>query len=235
MITSKQASLICLTGLLGLIATQQGCGSDPSAPSGTPSAGAPAAGAATIPMAGAPAGGAPAAVAGAPAAGAPAAGAPAGGGGSGGASAGTGGGSSGTGGGSAGMGTGGGSAGMGTGGAAPTFAAVSALMGSNCAVSMCHDGSNAHANYKTNLYTVLTTPLPGTTDRCAGSTLVVPSNTAGSFLITAITKGGTCPKGGNSIGRMPDNCSTTSANPRACLTTAQIKTITDWVAAGAPM
>jgi hypothetical protein len=181
-------------------------------------------------------GGGGAASAGAPAAGAPAAGAPStggGGAGGGGAGGGFGGSTGGTGGGSAGMG--GGSAGMGTGGAAPTFAAVSALMGSNCAVSGCHDGSNMHANYKTNLYTVLTTPLPGTTDRCAGSTLVVPSNTAGSFLITAITKGGMCPKGGNQIGRMPDSCSTTSSNPRACLTTAQIKTITDWVAAGAPM
>jgi hypothetical protein len=125
---------------------------------------------------------------------------------------------------------------MGTGGGgAVTFAQVSALMGSSCAVSMCHDGSNTHVNYKTNLYTVLTKPLPGTTDRCAGSTLVVPSNTAGSFLITAIKQGGACPQGGNQIGRMPEGCSTTSANPRACLTTAQIKTITDWVAAGAPM
>jgi hypothetical protein len=108
-------------------------------------------------------------------------------------------------------------------------------MTASCATNGCHDGSNMHANYKTNLYSVLTMPLPGTVDRCAGSTLVVPSNTAGSFLITAITKGGACPKGGNSIGRMPDNCSTTSTNPRACLTTAQIKTITDWVAAGATM
>jgi hypothetical protein len=116
-----------------------------------------------------------------------------------------------------------------------TFAAVNAIMTASCAVSGCHDGSNMHVSYKTNLYSVLTTPLPGSTDRCAGSTLVVPSNTAGSFLITAITKGGACPKGGNSIGRMPDNCSPTSTNPRACLSAAQIKTITDWVAAGATM
>jgi hypothetical protein len=40
--------------------------------------------------------------------------------------------------------------------------------------------------------------------------------------------------GGNSIGRMPEGCSTTSTQ-KPCLTTAQIKTITDWIAAGATM
>jgi hypothetical protein len=45
----------------------------------------------------------------------------------------------------------------------------------------------------------------------------------------------TCMKGGGTemIARMPDNCSTTSTNPRACLTTAQIALIESWITAGA--
>jgi hypothetical protein len=35
--------------------------------------------------------------------------------------------------------------------------------------------------------------------------------------------------------RMPDDCSTTSATPRRCLTDAQIAMIDAWISAGAPM
>jgi hypothetical protein len=67
--------------------------------------------------------------------------------------------------------------------------------------------------------------------------LVVPNDAASSFLVKIVQGAASCTKGTGTenIGRMPDNCSTTSTNPRACLTAAEIKTITDWIAAGAPM
>jgi hypothetical protein len=240
MITSKQASLIGLAGLLGLVvATQQGCGSDTSAY--TPGAGAPSAGA---PSAGAPSAGAPSA--GAPSAGAPSAGAPATGGGGaggtfGGSTAGAGGtggsttaGAGGTGGGTA--GAGGGSAGTG-GGSAVTFAQIKTLFGSNCGVGMCHNAGSMHLNYQgtADLHALLTSPIPAGNKDCVGTTPVTPNDQT-SFLLKVVNQGGggTCPKGTGSIGRMPDGCSTTSNNPRACLTATQIKLISDWIAAGAP-
>jgi hypothetical protein len=240
MITSKQASLIGFAGLLGLVvATQQGCGSDTSGPTGSTAAGAPAAGA---PAAGAPAGGAPAGGApagGAPAGGAPAAGAPAGGGGAGGGSAGAGGssaGSGGTGGGSAGAGGGSaGSAGAGGGGAV-TFAQIKTLFGMNCGVGMCHNAGSMHLNYQTgDLHALLTSPIPAGNKDCVGTTPVT-ANDQNSFLLKVVKTGGggACPQGTGTIGRMPDMCSTSSTNPRACLTDTQIKLISDWIAAGAP-
>jgi hypothetical protein len=237
MITSKQASLICLAGLLGLVATQQGCGSDTSGPSGSTAgaatAGAPAAGGASA--AGAPAtAGAPAATAGAFATGgggAAAAGAPAtGGGGAGGGSAGTG-----TGGGSA--GTGGGSAGTGGGGAV-TFAEIKTLFGTHCGVGTCHNAASMHLNYQgtADLHALLTSPIPAGNKDCVGTTPVV-ANDQTSFLLKVVSPagGGACPKGTGTIGRMPDGCNTggTGGKPM-CLTDAQIKTLSDWIAAGAP-
>jgi hypothetical protein len=238
MITRKHASLVCLAGLLGLVATQQGCGSDTSGPNGSTAgaatagaatAGAPATGAGGAATAGAPAGGAPAGGApagGAPAGGAPAGGAPAGGAPAGGAPAG------GTGGGSA--GTGGGSAGTGGGGAV-TFAQIKTLFGSNCGVGMCHNATSMHLNYQTgDLHALLTSPIPAGNKDCVGTTPVV-ANDQTSFLLKVVNTGGTCPKGTGNIGHMPDGCNTggTGGKPK-CLTDVQIKLISDWIAAGAP-
>jgi hypothetical protein len=140
----------------------------------------------------------------------------------------------GTGGGSAGMG--GGSAGMGTGGgSAVTFAQIKTLFGTSCGVGMCHNKASGNLDYQgtADLHSLLTTAIPQGTAHGVGSTLVVP-NDATSFLISLVKGGTSCPKGGGMIGRMPDSCSTTSTNPRACLTADQIKLISDWVAAGAP-
>jgi hypothetical protein len=63
--------------------------------------------------------------------------------------------------------------------------------------------------------------------------LVTP-NDANSFLISVVKAGASCPKGGGTIGRMPDNCKTTAGGMPQCLTADQIKLISDWVAAGAP-
>jgi hypothetical protein len=150
----------------------------------------------------------------------------------------------GTGGGSAGMGTGGGSggasggsAGMGSGGgSAVTFAQIKTLFGTNCGVGMCHNASSMHLNYQTgDLHALLTSPIPAGNKDCVGTTPVMPNDQT-SFLLKVVSPGGggNCPKGTGTIGRMPDGCSTTSTNPRACLTAAQIKLISDWIAAGAP-
>lgn len=134
------------------------------------------------------------------------------------------------------LGVGGGSAGS-NGSAPATFATVSALLANNCAGSKCHGGT-AEVNFTTasGLYSRLTTPVASSIPHCAGTQLVAPGNTAGSFLLSVIQGKSTCKKGTGteSIGRMPDGCSTTSSNPRACLTTAQIQTVSAWVAAGAP-
>ena len=250
--TLTQQSLIGLTALLVLAATQA-CGGSDTTDGGV--AGAPAVHAGAGGMVGV-SGSAP--VAGAPSAGAPAGGSSSGGSGavtsggsaSGGAAAGSGGAAAGSGGATTGSGgrAGAGSGGAGVGGSAAggsagggsgtvTFAQVSGVLATGCAGAMCHGGTN-HVNLvmMQGLYTRLTTPLPATAPHCKGTTLVVPSNVAGSFLVKIITGASMCMNNGanENIPRMPDNCSTTSTNPRACLTAAQIKLVSDWVAGGAP-
>lgn len=249
MITSKQRSLIGLAAVLA-IASTQACGSDdngsPNSQAGAPGAAGAHAGApgtaGAAPIAGAPGTAGAAPIAGAPAGGAPgaagaSAGAPSsaggGAGGTGGASAGSGGGSTGgsAGKGGGGSGGGGGSAG---GGSTATFAQVTTIINSSCATGMCHNATSGQLNFKTpspDLYTVLTTAIPSSVAHCKGTTLVVPSNAAGSFLASVVKAKATCKNNGadESIARMPDNC-----NGNSCLSTAQIATISDWINAGAP-
>jgi hypothetical protein len=131
----------------------------------------------------------------------------------------------------------GGSSGAATTATAPTFAAVSALLTNNCAGSKCHGGST-QVNFTTasGLYSRLITPVASTIPHCAGTQLIAPGNTAGSFLLSVIQGKSTCKKGTGTeaINRMPDACSTTSTSPRACLTAAQIQTVSAWISAGAP-
>lgn len=253
MITSKQRSLLGLAALVA-IASTQACGSDenPVVPpqAGAPGAGSPAAagtpgagmpgvagvpGGAGLPALGGSSGAGAPGIAGASAGGAPAAGAPAGGapaGGAGGASAGSGGGSSG---GSAGKGSGGGSAaGAGGGGSTGTFAQVTAIINMSCTSGNCHSASSNQVNFKTpspDLYTVLTTAIPSSVMHCKGTTLVVPNDVAGSFLVSVVKGAAMCKNNGanENIPKMPDNC-----QGNTCLTTAQINTISSWIMAGAP-
>jgi len=255
MITSKQRTLIGLAAVIA-IASIQACSST-DAPDLTPTAGAagtrpatagtanggsaPAAGgsaaAGTPALGGGGAGGAGGAAAGAASAGAPAAGAGAGGG-----PVGTGGGSAGsaTGGGHSGGSAGGSTTGGGGAAATATFAEVKTIFGSSCSNSTnkCHDAASGHSNFSGDLYAALTTPLPATGmyQMCKGTTLVTPSNAADSFLVKLITGPGqsTCKDSGKDtkIDRMPNKCGQASPAP-ACLTAAQIKTISDWIAAGA--
>jgi hypothetical protein len=236
-------AVISVAAVLGLAATQQACSSSDNSGTPTPTAGsggaaatagAGAGGAAAT--AGAGAGGSSAGAGGSSAgAGAAAAGAGGSSAGAGGSSAGAGGSSAGAGGSRAGAGgtaaggTGGGSAGSaGSGGATVAFSDITTLFSDHCA--SCHSATTTgKLNYSNaaTLYSVLTTAIPGA-DTCAGSTLVVPGNTTTSFLLTAVKTGGACPVGGGTIGHMPLGCTTT------CLTTAQIATISDWIAEGAP-
>ncbi|MEO8902574.1 MAG: hypothetical protein ABI488_11300 [Polyangiaceae bacterium] len=241
MITSKHASVIVLAGLLGVVTTQPGCSSDTSGPTGTATAGSSGAptGAAGAGVSGGGSSGMASTAAGAPAAGAAAAGAAAAG-----AAAAGGGGSGGTGAGTAGSGgstagSGGSTAGAG-GGSAVTFAQVKTIFSSSCGTGQCHNKASGQLDFQgtTDLHGLLTTAIPGTgVAHCNGTTLVTPNNSAGSFLVTAIKGPGkvTCKKSGadEMIGRMPDNCSTSGGMP-ACLSAAQIKTISDWIDAGAP-
>jgi hypothetical protein len=243
MITSKHASVVGLFGLLALAATQ-GCGSDSDTTAGftAGSSGAPTTGAAGVSGSGV----AVSPSAGAPSAGAPGAGAPAGGAGTGGDSTGTGGDSTGTGGSSAGTGgssagtggssagTGGGStAGAGGGGSTVTFAQVKSLFGTSCGVGNCHNKASGHLDYQgtTDLHGLLTSPIPAGTKDCIGTTPVT-ANDANSFLLKVVMTGGiACPMGTGTIPRMPDGCKATGGTP--CLTNAQVKLISDWIAAGA--
>lgn len=109
------------------------------------------------------------------------------------------------------------------------------LFSTSCGVGTCHNGPpNTNLNYKgtTDLWTMLTTPIPGGVAHCVGSTLAVSKDQPGSYLL-AVVKGDTqCQKGGGNIGRMPDNC-TPNGNTK-CLTDAQVKILSDWIDAGVP-
>jgi hypothetical protein len=143
--------------------------------------------------------------------------------------------------GSGGGGTGGAGGGGGTGGGGGvTFAQVKALLAMSCKGSMCHDAGNAkqQIDWTTSdgLYMRLTTAIPDNIAHCVGNVPVVPGMPAQSLLVQAVTGPGkiTCNKKGGGtemIARMPDDCPT----DRPCLTPEQIKLISDWVAAGAPM
>jgi hypothetical protein len=153
-------------------------------------------------------------------------------GGSGGASGGSGGASGGSGGASGGSG----------GGSGVTFAQVTTLLAASCKGGNCHDKGNAKNNIDLvtmdGLYTRLTTPIPDTTSHCGGgmTTLVVPNDTAKSFLYVAVAgptndKVSCSKKGGGTemIARMPDDC----PGQRPCLNADQIKLISDWITGGA--
>jgi hypothetical protein len=121
------------------------------------------------------------------------------------------------------------------------FGQVSTLLGTKCTGSKCHGTGGMQAGLATAkgsaLYTLLTTPLPAATPHCVGVTLVT-ANDANSPLLKVVASGGkiscTMPKT-EMIGPMPDKCTTTATTATgSCLTAAQIKIISDWIAAGAP-
>jgi hypothetical protein len=245
------APLIFATASLSLLALH--CSSDPGAPSsssaGTPSSGAggtaaqagspPSGGMTTggVMSAGTNSGGTP--TGGTPTGGTPTGGTPTGGftsGGSAGKAGASGaGGTTGGGGGGGGGVAGSSGSGGGGGGTAATFAQVKDLLMKTCAGAKCHDAASDQMDWTTSdgLYMRLTTAIPQGTPHCAGKVPVVANMPDQSLLLQAV-KGSMPMCDSKALGRMPDNCSTSSATPRACLTDAQIKTISDWISAGAP-
>jgi len=132
-------------------------------------------------------------------------------------------------GGNAAGGRGGGAAG-GTGGAA-TFAQVATLLGASCGTGTCHDGAD-HVDLRNNagLYNRIVNAMPNgarTMAACKTRTLIEPGDVASSVIAQVIM----ATMSGCTNARMPDEC----PSMRACLTAAQISTITSWITAGAPM
>jgi hypothetical protein len=137
--------------------------------------------------------------------------------------------------------SGSGGGGGGTGGSSGvSFGPVKELLSKTCAGAKCHDAASMQVDWITadGLYMRLTTALPQDTPHCPGNIPVIPGNPDGSLLLQAIKGKPTCNKAGGgmeTIARMPDDCSTTGTDPRPCLTDTQIKLVSDWIAAGAPM
>jgi hypothetical protein len=133
-------------------------------------------------------------------------------------------------------GSAGASGGSGGAGSSPLFAAVKAQMAKSCGIGMCHNAASKELVFQmvddATLYKNLTTPVPTGSKHCQGSTAVV-ANDANSLLLRAIKGDTTCMNNGASqnIAQMPDDCPDKGI---ACLTAAEQKTFTDWVAAGAP-
>jgi hypothetical protein len=65
---------------------------------------------------------------------------------------------------------------------------------------------------------------------CKGDTMVTAGD-ANSLLVRIVTGSTMCKNGTamQNVAKMPDNC-----NGNGCLSTAEIQTIKDWIAAGAP-
>jgi hypothetical protein len=137
-------------------------------------------------------------------------------------------------------GSGGGSGGAGGAGGAPgaTFEQVKAIMAQSCKGTLCHEpGSMYHADWVTasTLYQNLTTPIPTNKpmQHCKGTTVVVPGNAENSLLYKLLKGKAMCMNGSmtEEVDQMPHEC----PQERECLTEAQIKTIGDWINAGAKM
>jgi len=144
---------------------------------------------------------------------------------------GTGGTSTGTGGARTGGSTGsGGAAGGSSGGG---FAAVASLLATSCATGTCHQATD-HLDLRNNagLYARLVGVKPTGTKVMTGCGTVVVAGSPSTSLLSKAVKASVS---GCTNARMPDECSTSSSNPRACLTTTQIAVIDAWITANAPM
>jgi hypothetical protein len=132
------------------------------------------------------------------------------------------------------MGAGTGGAMGGGGSTAATFAAVATILGTSCGTGTCHQGG-AHVDLRNTAGLhgrIVSQMVAGTMSNtmCRTKTYIVPNDTANS-VISQMIKAAVTGCGA----RMPDDCSTSGTNPRACLTAAQITTIDAWITAGAPM
>jgi hypothetical protein len=114
------------------------------------------------------------------------------------------------------------------------FSAVSAILDKSCATEACHNGSTeekAHVDFRPDglhARLMMMPTMSGDAD-CKSQTLVVPSMPEKSLLLAKL---GTDNAARNGCGeRMPFMCGG-GGNP--CLSDADIMTIRNWIAAGAP-
>jgi hypothetical protein len=112
-------------------------------------------------------------------------------------------------------------------------------LATSCAGNMCHSEPSQHIDWVTEagLYDRLTMPIGNNGADCKGSTPVV-KNMPDESLLVQIVKMNNPPAckaqggGAGMVNRMPNMC---GGGGTPCLTDAQIKTISDWIGAGAPM
>jgi len=106
----------------------------------------------------------------------------------------------------------------GTGGAS-AFAEVSKIIVATCASATCHGGRRNPNLTAANLYSTLTST---SVRQCGNDRMVTARDTANSALLEVVN--GQC---GNFV--MPQGC-----DILPCIAAPELKTITDWVLAGAP-
>lgn len=135
-------------------------------------------------------------------------------------------------------GAGGGGGSGGSGGATATFAQVKTILSTSCAGNMCHSEPSQHIDWVTEagLYDRLTMPIGNNGADCKGSTPVVKNMPNDSLLVQILKMNNppACKDAGmqtQNVNRMPNMCG--GGGPQ-CLSDANIKTISDWIAAGAP-
>jgi hypothetical protein len=112
-----------------------------------------------------------------------------------------------------------------------TFAEVAAILGASCGTGTCHTGTD-HVDLRNTagLYARIVSASPNaskTMTACTSRILIKPNDVANSVIAQVVM----AKVSGCTNARMPDEC----PSMRACLTVAQIATITSWITAGAPM
>jgi hypothetical protein len=112
------------------------------------------------------------------------------------------------------------------------------ILASNCSGAMCHSAGTFHMDWATEstLHANLTMPIPDSQmHHCIGNTPVVAGMPEMSLLYKVIQGDTMCNKKGGGmekLAKMPDHCGS-GANTPMCLNADQIKTIGDWITAGA--
>jgi hypothetical protein len=108
----------------------------------------------------------------------------------------------------------------GTGSVTATFSAVASIIGQRCALPACHGGGRSpKLTNSSSLYQTLTST---TVMACAGNALVKPSDPTNSALLML-------PNWECKDLTMPQGCV-----DMPCLAADELKTISDWIQAGAP-
>jgi hypothetical protein len=107
-------------------------------------------------------------------------------------------------------------------GGSSAFTQVAAIIQTQCGASSCHGGKENPKLTNTNLSTLYTTLTSTTVRQCGSDHLVTKNDTANSALLEL-------PQGQCTNFLMPQTCT-----KAPCLQQADLTTISNWIAAGAP-